>query len=135
MRNDRGSVSATYAVLALAMLAAVSMVVNGGRRMSAVAEAADIADNAARAGAQAIDLEEWRASGNVAIDRAQAEQVVQDFLDLPELTDRVSSHTVQTDGGTVTVDVVVPVENFGPTIGDIDVTGRGVADAVEGVGP
>ncbi len=133
MGNDRGSISVAYAVFAVVMLAAVSIVVDGGRRMSAVAEARDISDNAARAGAQAIDLDVWRSTGDVQIDPTQANQNVAQFMASSNLDSRVTSTSVVVNGETVTVTVTVQVDPFGPGITSADVVGVGTADAIESV--
>lgn len=134
MRNERGSVSAAYAVLALAMIGAVGIVVDGGRRMGAVAEARDISDNAARAGAQAVDLDQWRQTGTVVLDPAQARLNVIEFMDSQHVVGKatlVGSPVVV--GDTVTVTVAVDVEGFTPGLADASVEGSGSADAIESV--
>lgn len=55
MDNNEGSVSIFFIIITLAVLAATGLVVDGGRKMTALAEARDLADNAARACAQNLD--------------------------------------------------------------------------------
>ena len=51
---------------------ATGLAVDGGRKLGALSEARDIADNAARAGAQMIDEDTYRSTGIPAIDPAAA---------------------------------------------------------------
>lgn len=50
--DDRGSVSAFVASLVVVFIACAALVVDGGRFVAARSDAADVAENAARAGAQ-----------------------------------------------------------------------------------
>ena len=52
--NERGSISIAVAILAVSLLAAAALVLDGGRRLGTYSDSRDLADNAARAGAQAI---------------------------------------------------------------------------------
>ncbi len=71
-----------------------NLTADGGRTLGALTEAQDIADNAARAGSQAVDLERWRAEGRPIIDRDRARIEVDDFMVASELADRVESWTI-----------------------------------------
>ncbi len=55
IRVDRGSVSLLFVVVAVGLLACVGLVVDGGGKARAAAEADDVARAAARAGVQAIN--------------------------------------------------------------------------------
>ena len=50
LRNERGSVSILVAVLGVAFLMVAGLALDGGRKLGALSEARDLADNAARAG-------------------------------------------------------------------------------------
>lgn len=77
--NDRGSVSVFFVIITLAVLAAAGLVVDGGRKVAALGEARDIADNAARACAQVLDPTASRA-GDATLDPTEAITAGQDFL-------------------------------------------------------
>jgi Flp pilus assembly protein TadG len=69
IERDRGSVSVWVVIFAFVALALLVMVVDGGQVMIAKSRAADIAEQAARAAADDINLPSLRA-GNVQIDPA-----------------------------------------------------------------
>ena len=50
LNSERGSTSILVAALGLALLMATGLAVDGGRKLGALSEARNIADNAARAG-------------------------------------------------------------------------------------
>ena len=58
--GERGAVSTFLAVIALALLMAAGLAIDGGRKVNTLREASHLADNAARAGAQAVDLDTLR---------------------------------------------------------------------------
>lgn len=72
--DERGSVAPFVAVVALALLMVAGMAYDGGQVVAAQARARDLAGNAARAGAQEIDLATLRATGEpeLSADRAAA---------------------------------------------------------------
>ncbi len=59
-RRDRGSVSLFFLALLPAVFALLGLVVDGGRMLSDWRQAAAIADAAARAGAQELDVSAYR---------------------------------------------------------------------------
>lgn len=73
-RSERGGVAPFVAVVALALLMVAGMAYDGGQVIAAQARARDLAGNAARAGAQEIDLDALRATGEPELltDRAAA---------------------------------------------------------------
>lgn len=126
LRNERGAVSTFLAVLALALLAAAGLVVDGGRKVNTLREASNLADNAARAGAQAIDLDTLRTDGTVRLLPSAAEQEALDYL--AELGHTATEIIVADDTITVTVELTVdPV--LLPT-GQITVTATETAAAI-----
>ena len=82
-QGERGSASIFIAALGLALLMATGLAVDGGRKLGALSEARDIADNAARAGAQMIDEDTYRSSGIPALDPAAATQRAHAYLAKP----------------------------------------------------
>ncbi len=65
--NERGAVSTFLAVIALALLMAAGLAIDGGRKVNALREASHLADNAARTGAQAVDLDTLRTTGDLTL--------------------------------------------------------------------
>lgn len=125
-RSERGAVSTFVAVIALALLMAAGLAIDGGRKVNALREASDLADNAARAGAQAVDLNTLRNTGEVQLDSDQAEQQARAYL--AALGHTAQSVTVSGDTINVTIDLTVdPV--LLPT-GPITVTATETATAV-----
>jgi hypothetical protein len=76
---------------------------DGGQIVAAQATARDLASNAARAGAQEIDLDELRSSGVTILDPDRAIAAAQDFLARTGHTGRVRVEGAEI---TVTVDVI-----------------------------
>lgn len=70
-RRERGSVSVFVVFFGLTALALASLLVDLGNAVNAQERAADLAEQAARAAANAIDVTSLR-SGNVVIDQATA---------------------------------------------------------------
>jgi len=125
-RSEQGAVSTFVAVIALALLMAAGLAIDGGRKVNALREASDLADNAARAGAQAVDLNTLRNTGEVQLDLDKAEQQARDYL--ASLGHTAQSVTVSGDTINVTIDLTVdPV--LLPT-GPITVTATETATAV-----
>jgi Flp pilus assembly protein TadG len=79
-RDAGGSVSVYIAVLAVPFLLLTGLVVDGGGALVAKQRAGDEAEQAARAGANAIDLAELRATGLRKIDCVQAQHNVDEYL-------------------------------------------------------
>ncbi len=105
LAGERGTASILFAVLGVALLMATGLAVDGGRKLGALSEARDIADNAARAGAQMIDEDTYRSSGIAAIDPAAATQRAQAYL-------AAHGHNgfVTVTGADVTVTVTITID-------------------------
>jgi hypothetical protein len=123
--DDRGALSTFVAVIALAMLMAGGLAVDGGRKVAALTRATHLADGAARAGAQAIDLDALRTSGELRVLPDQAATRAADYL-------AGLGHTgqVTVSGATVTVTVSLTVDPVLLPIGPITVTATQTATAV-----
>jgi Flp pilus assembly protein TadG len=103
--RERGAVSTFLAVIALALLMAAGLAIDGGRKVNALRDASHIADNAARAGAQAVDLDTLRTSGELRLLPDQATGRVDQYLASLGYT---ATQVVVTDAAvTVTVDITV----------------------------
>lgn len=87
--DERGSVSLLLVVLAVALLAVVGLVVDGGGKARALARADDAAAAAARCGTQAVDLDATR-SGALRVDTGEARARVRQCLRAAGLTGAVT---------------------------------------------
>ncbi|GAA3831303.1 hypothetical protein GCM10022226_60440 [Sphaerisporangium flaviroseum] len=65
--GERGSVAVFTVLFSVAVLILVGLLVDGGGAINARLRAADIAEQAARAGADSIDVDHLRATGKVRI--------------------------------------------------------------------
>jgi len=86
-RSEQGSVSALVAVVATGLVMVAGLAYDGGQIVTAQATARDLAANAARAGAQEVDLDELRATGRAALD-----------IDAASRPPRTTSPTLDTGG-------------------------------------
>jgi Flp pilus assembly protein TadG len=102
--DERGAVSTFLAVIFVALLMAAGLVVDGGRKIVALRDASHLADNAARAGAQAIDLETLRSTGSLRLDPASATSRAFQYL---AATGNQGDVSVTADTVTVTVSLTV----------------------------
>jgi Flp pilus assembly protein TadG len=98
--DERGQVTVFVVVIATAVLLFAGLVLDGGLALSAKTRALGQAQEAARAGAQALDLTAYRADGRVRLVPDQARQLALDYLSAAGATG-----TVTADGSTVTVTV------------------------------
>jgi hypothetical protein len=125
-RTESGAVSTFLAVLALALLAAVGLVTDGGRKVNALREASQLADNAARAGAQAVDLDTLRTDGDLVLLPDHAEQMARDYL----AALGQSATDVMVTGDTISVTVEITFNPLLLPTGPITVTATETATAV-----
>lgn len=133
MSNERGSISIFAAVMAIAFLAAAGLALDGGRKLGAVSEARSLASNAARAGAQVLDLDAVRA-GEADLDDPGASNRAYEYLDGvgpsgPVITMTARNAVVADDTITVTVTLQVATR-FLP--GPMTVQASHTAAAVDG---
>lgn len=104
--SDRGSVSALVAVVATGLVMVAGLAYDGGQIVTAQATARDLAANAARAGAQEVDLDELRATGTAALDVDAATEAAENYL---AATGHRGTVTVEGSSITVSVHVVQPM--------------------------
>lgn len=132
MRGERGQVTAFVVMFTLVLFFVAGLVVDGGFMLAARERAINDAEGAARAGAQAIDLAEYRSSGKVVLDRPAAVAAANAYLSKSGATG-----TANATGNTVTVDLRrdQSLRILGLVLGTDTVTvkGHGQADAVQGV--
>jgi Flp pilus assembly protein TadG len=126
--DDRGSVSAFVAVIAIALVAVAGLVYDGGQILNAQARARDLAANAARAGAQEIDLDVLRAEQRVVLDPDRATSAAHDYL-----AQHGATGIVDIDGSRVTVTATLRQPLRILPGADRDVAATDSADAVPGL--
>jgi Flp pilus assembly protein TadG len=81
LRGDQGAATA-WAILMVAVVGLLcGAVLDGGNAMAAKVAALDIAQQAARAGANALDLNALREAGLIRLDPAAADAAARRFLD------------------------------------------------------
>lgn len=78
-RGERGQVTAMVAILAVALLALGALVFDGGQILTARREANNLARQAARAGAQQLDIAQAR-TGTFTLDAAAADSAARTYL-------------------------------------------------------
>lgn len=129
--DERGQVTAMVAVLSVALLALGGLVFDGGQILTARREANNLARQAARAGAQHLDIAQAR-TGTFTLDAAAADAAARAYLD----DQGVAPTSVRVTGDRVEVTVVLTQ----PTpllavlgITDRTVTATGSARAARGV--
>ena len=98
-RDEQGAAAAVVVLFTLALLAAAGLVIDGGYALGAQRRAMNSAEQAARAGADALDEAALR-NGTVRVDPTRADQVASAYLDAAGVTGSV---TAQGDQVTVTV--------------------------------
>lgn len=118
-------VSAFTAIVFVTLLGFTGLVVDGGLALTARVQALGQAEDAARAGAQAVDLESLRLDHTVRLDPDRARQAAFDYLQGTGATGEVDAN--QTD---VTVTVIVHAPTHLLTLfGVTSLTEQGTATA------
>lgn len=129
--DDTGTVTSFVVVIATAVVLSAGLVFDGGLALSAKRQATGHAEEAARAGAQAIDLAAYRADGSLRLRAEQARLFARDYL-----TVAGASGTVAVAGNTVTVTVTATRQAQLLTLAGIDtikVTATGRARPLRGI--
>lgn len=96
--SDAGQATAFLIIMAAALLLLVAFVFDVGAALAERNRNLQLAQEAARAGAQQIDLADYRADGTVSLDPASATAAAQSFL-----TDAGVQGSATVDGDVVTV--------------------------------
>ena len=103
--DERGSITAFVAVVAVALVMVAGMAYDGGRVIATLARARSDADKAARAGAQEIDITHLRSTGETILDPGRAEVAALAYLERAG-----SAGTVRVDEASITVTVSITHE-------------------------
>jgi hypothetical protein len=132
LRGDQsGRVTAFVVIIVTAVLLFAGLVLDGGLALAAKVRALGEAQEAARAGAQEIDLTVYRANGALRLEPQQASAAARNYLAAAGHTGTVSAA-----GNTVTVTVTVSQSTqLLPLIGigSITVTATGQAQPQRGI--
>jgi hypothetical protein len=129
-RDDAGTVTAFTVVLTAALLACAGLVLDGGLALATKVQAVGDAQEAARAGAQAIDLTAFRRQGTVALQPEAAAAAARAYLATAGATGTVR---VVGDQVTVSVERERPVQILGMLgIGPFHITATATAIASRG---
>lgn len=129
--DEHGRVTAFVVVITTACLLFAGLVLDGGLALAAKVRAMGEAQEAARAGAQEIDLTAYRTDGTLRLVPHQASAAARSYL-------AAAGHTgtVSVAGTTVNVTVSIdqPTQLLGlVSIGSITVTGTGQAQPQRGI--
>lgn len=95
-RDERGAATAFFLMLVVVLFACAGLVFDGGAALNARMKLADVAEQAARAGADRINIDALRSSGLVEVDTAAARQAAADWMRAAGYTD--SEVSVGADG-------------------------------------
>jgi Flp pilus assembly protein TadG len=127
---ERGAIGVFLAVLVPGLLLIIGLAVDGGAKVAATQRANAIADEAARAGGQALDVSA-ALTGQVRVDPAAAVAAAQDYLDRNDVPGAVT--VVDGDTLHVTTTITRPTTFLG-LIGTstLTVEGTGTADLITG---
>ncbi len=79
-RDERGTATAFVVGMAIVLLACAGLVVDGGTALNARMRLADDVEQAARAGAQEIDVDTLRGTGDLVLDQGAAEARARAYL-------------------------------------------------------
>lgn len=131
LQGEDGTVTAFVVVFTAALILFAGLVIDGGLTLAARVQAIDEAQSAARAGAQAIDLAAYRATGELTLNADQARQAALDYLASTGHDGTVQIHGNEVD---VSVRITQPMQILGVGgIASLTVTGHGAARPVHGV--
>lgn len=129
--DDRGQVTPFIVILAVAIVMFAGLVTDGGLALAAKVRAIGEAQEAARAGAQALDLATYRSSGTVRLVPGQARTLAQTYL---ASTSDTGTGTVTGDTVTVTVTAHQHTQLLGLLgLDSLTVTGTGSAHPARGI--
>jgi len=100
--DDRGQVTVLVLPLLVALLAVAGLVIDGGNALAGRQQAANLAEQAARIGADQLDPDSLRSPGPARVDTAAARAAAAGYL-----TGQGRTGRVDVEGGTVTVTITI----------------------------
>ncbi len=103
--DDRGMVTAFVVIFSVALVFMVGLVFDGGRMLSAHRQARDVADAAARAGAQALNEDAVRAGAPIKLDAFAARTAACNFVNQTSYVCHDAAADVTVNGNEVVVRV------------------------------
>jgi Flp pilus assembly protein TadG len=129
--EERGAVTVFVAIVTVALLAVAGLVTDGGRILAARREAGNVAESAARAGAQAIDVRILRQQNQIALDPSEAAARARAYL-------TSTGYHGDVEADTQHVQVIVTIHRSTLLLGaagvhDFTVTSAGNATPIRGV--
>ncbi len=130
--RDAGQVTVLVLLLLVALLAMAGLVIDGGAALSDRQQAANLAEQAARVGADQLDPVSLRGPGPARVDTRRAHAAATQYLAAQGQAGRVD-----VDGATVTVTVTISRRTtlLGLVgVGRLTVTGHASARSVGGIG-
>jgi Flp pilus assembly protein TadG len=98
--GEEGQVTAFVVVFTVALVFVAGLVIDGGGLLTTKRQAINTAEQAARAGAQGLAIDELRATGDVRLDPQRATDAAEEYL---AATGHTGTATVTDDRVTVTV--------------------------------
>lgn len=131
-RDDEGRIALFVVIMAFVVLVVIGLAVDGGGKVRALQRADNIAAEAARAAAQAIDLDQAATGGRKEVDPDRAVAAARQYLAAAGVSGTV---TLSGDRQHVTVTVTA---QYDPVIldligyGQLTVTGHGSAQLLTG---
>ncbi|MFE4663799.1 TadE/TadG family type IV pilus assembly protein [Streptomyces sp. NPDC056716] len=127
LRDDRGSMSLFVLVTVVALFLVAALVYDGAGRLRALTHAEGVAQEAARAGGQAIDAGKAISGGGVTVDRNAAVAAARTYLSREGVSGTVS---VSEDGGSLEVTVTESYRALFLGAASGTVTGHGSANLI-----
>ena len=129
--SDEGTTAVIVVLLATALFALGGLVFDGGRAITGRQRAANEAEQAARAGADAVSLDTLRGDGALALDHRRARAAAESYLAATGNTGRIE---VTPTSVTVRVEVVVDTAILGIVgVNTLTVSNTASARAVRGI--
>lgn len=126
MRDEQGQLSIFVVVIAAALIVLGGLVIDGGYMLAASRRASAEADAAARSGAQALDVDAYRAGAPLRLDHTAAEAAARSYLAAVGHEGTVSVSDQRVD---VEVRITQPLAILGVIgLGPVEVSGVGYAE-------
>jgi len=126
-RRDRGAMSLLMLVTVVGLFAIAGLVIDGGGKLQALSHAEGLAQEAARAGGQAIDTGKAISGDGIEVDRNAAVAAARSYLHDAGVTGTVD---VSDDGGSLQVTVQEHYDPVFLAVGTWTVTGHGSASLI-----